>query len=137
MKLNYILCILQHVNWFYENYIDLLQTLINCISRRTCVRLMKIPVDGDTLHAVLQVCVRFTRDYQIAEMAAEMGVVRIMLNLMSTTVFSGFLGLATILIRHILEEPGTLYSAIEKVSSINKRLLCYRRQKWIILSFVI
>lgn len=76
---------------------------------------MKHVTNSDTLHAVLQVLVRLTRDYNLAKEAAKKGVVDLLLQVDQSVSFTGFIGLATIIIRHILEEPEALSSAMEKV----------------------
>ncbi|KAG8277445.1 E3 ubiquitin-protein ligase huwe1, partial [Homalodisca vitripennis] len=82
---------------------------------RSCMQLISKPVDADTLHAVMQLCVRFTRDYAHARYIAELGVVTQLLKLTQASAFTGFVGLATMLIRHILEEPANITAAIERV----------------------
>uniref|UniRef100_A0A1B6DRZ8 HECT-type E3 ubiquitin transferase n=1 Tax=Clastoptera arizonana TaxID=38151 RepID=A0A1B6DRZ8_9HEMI len=82
---------------------------------RACVNMIAIPVEPDTLHAAMQLCVRFSRDYENARLIAKMGIVNILLRLTQGSTFNGFTALATILIRHILEEPATLSFAMQKV----------------------
>lgn len=94
--------------------IVLFTPILHCC--RVCVKMMSIPVDPDTLHAAMQVCVRFTRNFENARIIADMGIVSILLSLTQASSFVGFTGLATILIRHILEEPSTLHLAMEKVN---------------------
>ncbi|XP_018898771.2 E3 ubiquitin-protein ligase HUWE1 isoform X2 [Bemisia tabaci] len=86
------------------------KTIIQC-----CLEVMKHVTNSDTLHAVLQVLVRLTRDYNLAKEAAKKGVVDLLLQVDQSVSFTGFIGLATIIIRHILEEPEALSSAMEKV----------------------
>lgn len=82
---------------------------------RTCVNLMKLPIDRDTLHAVMRICLRLTRDFRCARIFAEQGGVRLLLEMTQASSFTGFVTLATLLIRHVIEEPQTLCLAIEKV----------------------
>lgn len=73
------------------------------------------PVDPHTLHAVLNICVRFTRQYLNARLIAEEGVVEKLLKLTDASNFCGIYGLSTMLIRHILEEPNNMVAAMERV----------------------
>ncbi|XP_066283508.1 E3 ubiquitin-protein ligase HUWE1-like [Branchiostoma lanceolatum] len=82
---------------------------------RACVGLVGIPVDPDTLHAVMRLCLRCTREHQHALQFADLGGTKLLLDLKQSSAFTGFNGLATLLIRHVLEEPNTLRHTMEKV----------------------
>ena len=82
---------------------------------KSCVGLLSIPSDPDTLHAAMRLCLRLTRHYQHAETFAGIGGVKLLLNLSQSSSFSGFLTLATLLLRHLVEEPETLNHTMEKV----------------------
>ena len=82
---------------------------------KSCVTLIGLPVDADALNAVLRLCLRLTQDFQLATDFASFGGVRMLLQLTQVSGFSGFESLATLLIRHILEDPFTLRHTIEKV----------------------
>ena len=82
---------------------------------KSCVGLLAIPADVDTLHAAMRLCLRLTRHYQHAQTLASIGGVKLLLNLSQSSAFSGFLTLATLLIRHLVEEPETLSHTMEKV----------------------
>lgn len=82
---------------------------------KSCVGLLCIPADPDTLHAAMRLCLRLTRHYQHAERFASLGGVKQLLNLSQSSAFSGFLTLATLLLRHLVEEPETLHHTMEKV----------------------
>lgn len=88
------------------------------------MELISKPVDPDTLHAVMQVCVRFTRDYENARLIADMNAVQRLLQLRQVSSFTGFVGLSTMLIRHVLEEPANITAAIERVSYNAYYLVC-------------
>lgn len=81
----------------------------------SCVGLLSIPADPDTLHAAMRLCLRLTRYYEHAVNFASLGGVKMLLNLSQTSAFSGFLTLATLLLRHLVEEPETLHNTMEKV----------------------
>ncbi|XP_078678082.1 E3 ubiquitin-protein ligase HUWE1-like isoform X6 [Branchiostoma floridae x Branchiostoma belcheri] len=81
---------------------------------RACVGLIGIPVDPDTLHAVMRLCLRCTREHQHALQFADLGGTKLLLDLKQSSAFTGFNGLATLLIRHVLEEPNTLRHTMEK-----------------------
>ena len=82
---------------------------------KSCVALISLPVDADALNAVLRLCLRLTQDFQLASDFASFGGVKMLLKLTQVSGFSGFESLATLLIRHILEDPSTLKHTIEKV----------------------
>ncbi|XP_015191132.1 PREDICTED: E3 ubiquitin-protein ligase HUWE1 isoform X3 [Polistes dominula] len=82
---------------------------------RACVKLLAIPVDRDTLHALMKVCLRLTRDYKNAEVFAREGGVKLLLEMTQSSTFIGCINLSTLLIRHTLEEPRILRLAMEKV----------------------
>lgn len=82
---------------------------------RALVGFIKIPVEADTLHAVLRLCLRLTRSYETSSLFAELGGVRAILQLTQASAFTGFTSLATLIIRHVLEEPFTLRQTMEKV----------------------
>ncbi|XP_076261399.1 HECT, UBA and WWE domain containing E3 ubiquitin protein ligase 1 isoform X2 [Rhynchophorus ferrugineus] len=80
-----------------------------------CVSLLHLPLERDLLHSILQVCVRFTRDFEMAKVFVKAGGIKCLLSMRHINDFGGFAVLATILIRHSLEEPNTLIYAMEKV----------------------
>ncbi|CAG2119153.1 unnamed protein product, partial [Medioppia subpectinata] len=71
--------------------------------------------NADTLHAVMRLCLRLTRNYEVAALFAEQGGVRAILQLTQASAFTGFTSLATLIIRHVLEEPNTLRQTMERV----------------------
>ena len=82
---------------------------------RSCVSLMKVPVDSDALNAVLRLSLRLTQDFDRAVEFCELGGVKMLLALTQASSFSGFTSLATLLIRHVMEDPATLRYTMEKV----------------------
>ncbi|XP_063288562.1 E3 ubiquitin-protein ligase HUWE1 isoform X2 [Pelobates fuscus] len=82
---------------------------------RSCVSMLGVPVDPDTLHATLRLCLRLTRDHKYAMMFAELKSTRMILSLNQTSAFNGFTPLVTLLFRHIIEDPCTLQHTMEKV----------------------
>ena len=97
-------------------------TIVSALEQRHCqslittlVGLINIPVEADTLHAVMRLSLRLTRNYEIAALFAELGGVRAILQLTQVSAFTGFTSLATLIIRHVLEEPNTLKQTMEKV----------------------
>nr|AEN74897.2 HECT UBA and WWE domain containing 1 [Monodelphis domestica] len=82
---------------------------------RACVSMLGVPVDPDTLHATLRLCLRLTRDHKYALMFAELKSTRMILNLTQSSGFNGFTPLVTLLLRHIIEDPCTLQHTMEKV----------------------
>ncbi|KAM4662647.1 E3 ubiquitin-protein ligase HUWE1 [Discoglossus pictus] len=82
---------------------------------RSCVSMLGVPVDPDTLHGTLRLCLRLTRDHKYAMMFAELKSTRMILSLRQTSGFGGFTPLVTLLFRHIIEDPCTLQHTMEKV----------------------
>ena len=82
---------------------------------RSCVTLMRVPVDSDALNAVLRLSLRLTQDFERAVEFSELGGVKMLLALTQASSFSGFTSLATLLIRHVMEDPATLRYTMEKV----------------------
>ncbi|XP_041430845.1 E3 ubiquitin-protein ligase HUWE1-like isoform X3 [Xenopus laevis] len=82
---------------------------------RSCVSMLGVPVDPDTLHATLRLCLRLTRDHKYAMMFAELKSTRMILSLTQSSGFNGFTPLVTLLFRHIIEDPFTLQHTMEKV----------------------
>lgn len=76
---------------------------------------MLIPVDADALDASMRLTLRLTRDYSLAKLFAEKGGITALLNLEQESNFNGFNSLATLIFRHVMEEPSTLRTAIERV----------------------
>lgn len=82
---------------------------------RVCVGFMQLPIDPNSLQAVMRLSFRLTRNYELSVMFAEMGGIKALQNLPESSQFPGFVSLATLIIRHILEEPAVLYQTMEKV----------------------
>ncbi|KAK7867832.1 hypothetical protein R5R35_008271 [Gryllus longicercus] len=82
---------------------------------RACVGILALPANTDTLHAAMRLCLRLSRGYENARTFAKLGGVGYLLNLTKASSFGGFQELATMLIRHAIEEPVTLRHAMEKV----------------------
>ena len=82
---------------------------------RCSVVLLDLPVDADTLHAILRLVLRLTRDHKFAEMFASMGGPRLLLELKQSQRFQGFFSLVSLILRHILEDDRALHHGMEKV----------------------
>ena len=95
-------------------FLDILYHCIYAIVR-CCVLLIGVPVEPDTLHAVLRLLLRLTRQNEYAMQFAELGGPRLLLGLTQASAFQGFTSLATLLIRHVMEEPETLKHTLDKV----------------------
>jgi E3 ubiquitin-protein ligase HUWE1 len=72
-------------------------------------------VEPDALHALLRILLRLTRHHETALLFARLGGTRSLLALTQDSGFQGFTSLATLIFRHILEEPATLRHTMEKV----------------------
>lgn len=84
-------------------------------SFRSGVKFMHLQIDKDLLHAIMRICARFTRDFYMARVFVQEGGVKCLLKMRQLSAFSGYEILATVLIRHTLEEPRMLAYAVEKV----------------------
>lgn len=82
---------------------------------RICVGLLKLPIDPNSLQAVMRLSFRLTRNYELAVLFAELGGIRALQTLPGVSQFNGFVSLATFIIRHTLEEPLVLNQTMEKV----------------------
>lgn len=65
------------------------------------------------MQAVLQLCARLTKTYVIATQFLENGTLPALFNLPTSCIFPGFDTLASTIIRHLLEDPQTLQTAME------------------------
>nr|KAG5697092.1 hypothetical protein BaRGS_002008 [Batillaria attramentaria] len=90
---------------------------------RSLVSLITIPIESDTLHALLRLCLRLTRDHHFAVQFASLGGPRMLLGLTQSVAFPGFLSLVTLLFRHILDEPTALRHCMEKVDEDEVRYI--------------
>ncbi|MBN3301500.1 HUWE1 ligase, partial [Amia calva] len=90
-------------------------TRMTTVLIRACVSMISVPVDPDTLHATLRLCLRLTRTHHFAMMFAELRSTRMILALTQGSGFNGFTPLVTLLFRHIIEDPATLRHTMEKV----------------------
>lgn len=69
----------------------------------------------NTLHAVLKLCLRLTQEHKYAVQFVEQGGARALLLLTQDSQVAGFGTLATLLLRHVLEDEENLKHAMEKV----------------------
>merc|ERR1719305_1076253 len=82
---------------------------------RAAVGLISIPVEPDALNAILRLCLRLTRTFKEAALFAELGGIKLLLALTQASSFSGFSSLASLLVRHVLEDEQTLRNTMEKI----------------------
>jgi len=82
---------------------------------RAAVGLIAVPVEPDALNAILRLCLRLTRTFSQATLFAELGGIKLLLALKQTSSFSGFSSLASLLVRHVLEDDLTLKHTMEKI----------------------
>merc|ERR1719187_2866380 len=82
---------------------------------RAAVGLISIPVEPDALNAILRLCLRLTRTFNQATLFAELGGIKLLLGLTQVSCFSGFSSLASLLVRHVLEDDQTLRHTMEKI----------------------
>ena len=78
--------------------------------------LLGLPIDANTLHAILRLVLRLTREHKFAEMFASLGGPRLLLELNQSQRFQGFFSLVSLILRHILEDERALHYSMEKVN---------------------
>ena len=82
---------------------------------RCCTNLLSAPLNPDTLHANLRVCLRLTRRPELASVFNKEGGPQALLSLTHKSAFRGFTSLAALLFRHCLEEGPLLQQAMESM----------------------
>ncbi|CAA6672443.1 unnamed protein product [Spirodela intermedia] len=75
--------------------------------------LMKQHVPAPVMHAVLQLCARITKTHALALQFLDSGGLVALFSLPKSCVFPGFESLASAIVRHLLEDPHTLQTAME------------------------
>ncbi|XP_062199173.1 E3 ubiquitin-protein ligase UPL1-like isoform X2 [Phragmites australis] len=90
--------------------------LTNQESQKTltlCCEFIKQHVPAIVMQAVLQLCARLTKTHALAAHFFENGGLASLLNLPRRCIFPGFETLASAIVRHLIEDPQTLQSAME------------------------
>lgn len=82
---------------------------------RYCTQLIACPLDQDTLHAALRLCLRFTRDHLLAQEFSNCGGPQALLAKKRDSSFKGFSSLTVLLLRHVMECNSTLSQTMESV----------------------
>nr|XP_010929052.1 E3 ubiquitin-protein ligase UPL1 isoform X2 [Elaeis guineensis] len=75
--------------------------------------LIKQHVPAVAMQAVLQLCARLTKTHAIATQFLETGGLAAIFSLPRTCIFPGFDSLASVIVRHLIEDPQTLQTAME------------------------
>lgn len=78
-----------------------------------CCEFIKLCVPATVMQAVLQLSARLTKTHALAAHFFESGGLASLLNLPGTCIFPGFETLASAIVRHLIEDPQTLQSAME------------------------
>ncbi|XP_025799931.1 E3 ubiquitin-protein ligase UPL1-like isoform X2 [Panicum hallii] len=78
-----------------------------------CCEFIKKRVPATVMQAVLQLSARLTKTHSLAAQFFENGGLSSLLNLPSACIFPGFETLASAIVRHLIEDPQTLQSAME------------------------
>ncbi|KAK3129319.1 hypothetical protein QOZ80_6BG0477560 [Eleusine coracana subsp. coracana] len=78
-----------------------------------CCEFIKQHVPATVMQAVLQLCARLTKTHALAAQFFENGSLASLLNLPRSCIFPGFETLASAIVRHLIEDPQTLQSAME------------------------
>ncbi|KAJ1697814.1 hypothetical protein LUZ63_006326 [Rhynchospora breviuscula] len=75
--------------------------------------LVKQHVPAVVMQAALQLCARLTKTYSLSTQFLENGGLSSLFNLPSGSIFPGFDSVASVIVRHVIEDPQTLQSAME------------------------
>ncbi|XP_078171361.1 E3 ubiquitin-protein ligase UPL1-like [Carex rostrata] len=75
--------------------------------------LVKQHVPAVVMQAALQLCARLTKTYSLSTLFLEAGGLSSLFNLPSGSIFPGFDSVASVIVRHVIEDPQTLQSAME------------------------
>lgn len=117
------------VDWVH---IESLTSKLSKTLIETMVSLIKLPIDPDTLHAVLRLCLRLSRSHENSCLFAELGGITTLLNLSRSSQFVGVVSMTTLIIRHVIEDKQVLKVMMEKIirlqansSLINNREMHY------------
>ncbi|XP_062194138.1 E3 ubiquitin-protein ligase UPL1-like isoform X2 [Phragmites australis] len=78
-----------------------------------CCEFIKQHVPAIVMQAILQLCARLTKTHVLAAQFFESGALAFLLNLPRSCIFPGFETLASTIVRHLIEDPQTLQSAME------------------------
>nr|XP_010929754.2 LOW QUALITY PROTEIN: E3 ubiquitin-protein ligase UPL2-like [Elaeis guineensis] len=78
-----------------------------------CCRCIQNQLPSCTMHVVLRLCATLTKVHSVAVSFLDAGGLRALLNLPTSSLFSGFNNVASAIVRHILEDPHTLQQAME------------------------
>ena len=82
---------------------------------RCCTYLLSCSLDPDTLHSNLRVCLRLTRNPELAIIFAREGGPQALLSLTQKSCFRGFASLVTLIFKHCLEVGHVFRQAMEGV----------------------
>ncbi len=82
---------------------------------RCCTKLISSSVDPETLNANLRFCLRLTRQPELATVFASEGGPQALLSLTHKSSFKGFPSLASLLLRHCLEDGPLLKQSMDSV----------------------
>lgn len=85
---------------------------------RFCVEFIRIQVNPSTLNAVIRLLLRFTREYEMALIFARRNGVQYLLQLTESSSFPGALPLASLLLRHIVEDINTMKHAVDRAVAL-------------------
>lgn len=80
---------------------------------KCCTQLLSSNLDPDTLHANLRLCLRLTRNPDLAEVFVKEGGPQAILSLTHKSAFRGFASFATLIFRHCLDDSVALKHAVE------------------------
>ncbi len=79
----------------------------------SCVGLMQRPLLPDSMHAILQLASRLSRNYELAQLFIQLGGLSALLNLPAESNFESRFGIISSILRHLIEEPNMLQQVME------------------------
>ncbi|OTF71675.1 E3 ubiquitin-protein ligase HUWE1-like protein, partial [Euroglyphus maynei] len=79
------------------------------------VNFIKLPIDSDSLNAIIRLVLRLTRNYDNACFFVEKNGISSLLKIPQFSIFPGFVPMATLIIRHMMEDSFSLKTSMDKI----------------------
>lgn len=99
----------------YKSIFKLLNSKQSKSLIESSINLFKIPIEPETLNAILRLNLRLTRNYENASYFVEKNGVNLLLKIPQSSVFCGFVSLVILIIRHVLEDEKSLQTTMERL----------------------
>ncbi|KAH7639382.1 e3 ubiquitin-protein ligase huwe1-like protein [Dermatophagoides farinae] len=79
------------------------------------VNFIQLPIDSDALNAIIRLILRLTRNYDNACFFVEKNGISRLLKIPQCSIFPGFVPMATLIIRHMMEDSLSLQTSMDKI----------------------